>query len=506
MAMSYHRRSVFINGNSFVSSLCLLLAIFGSFAVGVANADLDAGQQSLTLTTPISDTSTSQIIPKRVSNSCANWENEPVAADGNCSRLAQPGLIRCHGGMNNLQRLNSKHGKLLPVRQLLLCGLPQAAFNRLGELQRFPQLRSLTIEYGDFTELTFDFPEMFHLQAINISWTNLTHISSRTFKRLHTLKILDLRWNQLIQLEGPLILPHTFQQLYLAGNPWNCTRNFKWLLLQPDKGRLVADRDELICTDGKYKELQMMLVMHYKVTVRKECESHEELRNCTCLMTYMHKTYTPHYTIICSNLQFNRLPSYLPVNTSSLYINDNLISDVSPLRDNPHYRDVVDMQLSNNRISSIDILEDTYWLQNFRMLNLHGNLLRKFQVYALDNALEDNPHGARLLFSKNPWHCTCKFGMRLRQLLTKYIDIVPDAYNVTCTYSNGDELRHAKVLSLTREDMCNVDPVDEWFMHPIDLLNCIFASLILLILGKLGYDYYFYRYHGKVPWIVLKMP
>lgn len=106
---------------------------------------------------------------------------------------------------------------------------------------------------------------LYFLQTINISWTNLTYISSRTFKHIYALRVLDLRWNQLIQMEGPLILPRTFQQLYLAGNPWNCTRNFKWLLLQPEKGRLVADREEVVCVDKKYKECPMMRVMNYKV-------------------------------------------------------------------------------------------------------------------------------------------------------------------------------------------------------------------------------------------------
>lgn len=167
---------------------------------------------------------------------------------------------------------------------------------------------------------------------------------------------------------------------------------------------------------------------------------------------------------------------------------------------------MVDVQLENNRISNIDLLEDTYWLQNFRLLNLQGNLLRKLQVYALDNALNDNENANLLLLSKNPWHCTCKFGMRLRELLTKYKDIVRDAWNVTCTYMQGDELRLAKVLSLTRHDMCNISPDDGMRIHPIDWLNCVLASLIILILGKLAYDYYFYKYHGRVPWIVLKMP
>ncbi|EDW09895.2 protein singed wings 2 [Drosophila mojavensis] len=494
--MSY--QSTFINENSFAFTLLLLVAIFGRFC-GV----VDAYTGNVTPT----KTAVANIPALIPSLSCVNWTTAPEAADGNCTRLTRNGLIRCYGGMNNVGILNSRLGKVVQAQQMLLCGWPRESFNPLRELQKFSQLRSLTIEYSGFTEFNIDFPDMYHLQAINISWTNLSYISTRTFKRIHALEILDLRWNQLIQLDGPLMLPHSFQQLYLAGNPWNCTRNFKWLLLQPEKGRLVVDREEIICADRKYKERQMLLVMHYKVVLRRECQSHPDLLNCTCLMHHIiPKSYIPLYTVNCSHLQFHNLPAYLPENTTTLYINNNLISDINPLRDNPHYHHVVDVQLENNLISNIDVLEDTYWLQNFRLFNLQGNQLRKLQVYAMDNALNDNENANLLLVSKNPWHCTCKFGMRLRELLTKYKDIVRDAWNVTCTYMQGDELRLAKVLTLTRHDMCNISAEDDTRIHPIDWLNCVLASLIILILGKLAYDYYFYRYHGRVPWIVMKMP
>ncbi|XP_033253624.1 protein singed wings 2-like [Drosophila miranda] len=164
------------------------------------------------------------------------------------------------------------------------------------------------------------------------------------------------------------------------------------------------------------------------------------------------------------------------------------------------------VHLENNRISNVDDLENTLWLQNFRLFNLRGNNLRKLHVYALDNALNDNENANLLLLSKNPWHCTCKFGMRLRELLNQYREIVRDAWNVTCTYMQDDELRLAKVLTLTRQDMCNVRAESGTQIHPIDWLNGVLASLIILILGKLAYDYYHYKYYNRVPWIVMKMP
>lgn len=91
-----------------------------------------------------------------------------------------------------------------------------------------------------------------------------------------------------MQLDGPLLLPRYFEKLYLAGkylvvcalsevfyhilisisffigNPWNCTRNFKWLLIQ-EKGAMVVDRDEIICMDKKYRDRHMLTVMNFKV-------------------------------------------------------------------------------------------------------------------------------------------------------------------------------------------------------------------------------------------------
>ncbi|XP_033253254.1 protein singed wings 2-like [Drosophila miranda] len=72
------------------------------------------------------------------------------------------------------------------------------------------------------------------------------------------------------------------------------------------------------------------------------------------------RTHIPLYTVNCSHMQFHSLPAYQQENTTTLTINDNLISDINPLRDNPHYRHVVDVHLENNRISNVDDLENTF--------------------------------------------------------------------------------------------------------------------------------------------------
>lgn len=54
-------------------------------------------------------------------------------------------------------------------------------------------------------------------QNINISWTRLGYIRPTLFSKLPSLKFIDLRWNRLDHMDGPLILPSNFEHLYLAG-------------------------------------------------------------------------------------------------------------------------------------------------------------------------------------------------------------------------------------------------------------------------------------------------
>uniref|UniRef100_A0A1A9WC71 CCZ1/INTU/HSP4 first Longin domain-containing protein n=1 Tax=Glossina brevipalpis TaxID=37001 RepID=A0A1A9WC71_9MUSC len=349
----------------------------------------------------------------------------------------------------HLERDHSEQ-KSRKIEEIIFCNWPERYFNPITTLQTLPNVKFLSIEHGPMKEILYQFPEMFYLQSINISWTDLSYIGPKTFKHVYTLRVLDLRWNQLMQLDSPLILSKTVEFFYLngndLGNPWNCTRNLKWLLTS-DKGYIVTDRRDLLCYDRKYKERHLLTVMNYKMILKHACQSNEDLRNCTCSMHHIvPKSHIPLYTVNCSYLGLYRLPAYLPDNTSSFYANGNKITDISPLRNNNHYRYVDDIHLDNNLIESIDVLEGSYWFEHFRLLNLKGNRLRKIPVYALDNALDDNPHASLLALSQNPWHCSCKFAMRFREILNKYNAILKDAWNITCIYKQGDELKSSTVI------------------------------------------------------------
>ncbi|KAJ6649368.1 Protein singed wings 2, partial [Pseudolycoriella hygida] len=347
-------------------------------------------------------------------------------------------------------------------------------------------------------------------KSINISWTKLGYTRPTLFKKLHALKFVDLRWNRLDHMEGPLILPPKFESLFLAGNPWNCTTNLKWLLNQT-KGEHVTDRNILKCTDLKYGGRPLLTVMQFKINIKEACYNSTELRNCSCTVSYIRlendgMSLKPMYSINCSRLNLIRLPSYIPENTTIFHATDNKITSLEPLKTT--YKQVQDIYLDHNDIHSIDILESDRgtddWLQTFRIFSLKGNRLTKLPVYILDNALESNHHAARLYLSLNPWRCDCIFTLRFQDLLIKFGGIIKDATNVTCKYIEGDDNFGVRVLALKTTDVCKF--LEEPKIQPLDLLNGFLGSLIVLVLGKLAYDYYHYRKSGRLPWIVTKLP
>lgn len=110
-------------------------------------------------------------------------------------------------------------------------------------------------------------------QFINISDTQLRSIKNDTFKNLPSIKTIDLRNNQMYLIERLLFtvpaLPDNsleFEpvQIYLKGNSWNCTKNLKWIAFDESKFEIV-DRNELNCSDQKYRGRPMLTVMNYKL-------------------------------------------------------------------------------------------------------------------------------------------------------------------------------------------------------------------------------------------------
>uniref|UniRef100_A0A1S4GP63 SRCR domain-containing protein n=2 Tax=Anopheles gambiae TaxID=7165 RepID=A0A1S4GP63_ANOGA len=398
-------------------------------------------------------------------------------------------------------------GRFNLTRRLVLCDWPLKSFDPLVLARLVPRIERLAITGRMLQRLAHDFPPLPYLRMVNITGTRLNHTGVNAFYELERLQVLNLRGNELEQIQ-----PYRFRsghvEVYLQGNLWNCTNDMIWLL--KEQSRQYVDKPTLVCKDWKYTGRPVLTAMEYKRVVRESC-LHEEIWNCSCHVSYLRLSdnglsFHPMIMVNCSDRGFYQLPQYLPGNTTVLHMARNKLQSVDSLTTNEHYQSVQDIYLDENRITSIDILEDTIWLDNFRILSLRGNRMNRIRVYSVEHAIERNPGVGKVYLSNNPWRCGCRFAIRFQRFLRKHESLVADSRNITCYFINDDDGRkqYLPVLTVTPNDICR--PSEHNTAAFYNTLSIIFATLIILIFTKLAYDYYHYRKYGKLPWLIMKMP
>ncbi|XP_039451179.1 protein singed wings 2 isoform X2 [Culex pipiens pallens] len=416
------------------------------------------------------------------------------------------GRTVCFRGLDTRRTLHSQ-GRFNRTKELILCDWPTQRFDPRELAELVPNVEKFAITGERMWMLKYDFPPLMNLWAINITGTKLNQTRASSFQRLPALRQLNMRGNALVEIV-PFVFRSAHVDIYLQGNPWNCTNDMIWLL--EERSGFYADKSLLVCKDWKYTGRPMVTAMEYKRVLREHCRSHEEIRNCTCRISYLRlsdsgKAFQPMVTVNCTGKEFYRLPSYLPPNTTVLHVANNRITEVELLTRVEMYMQVKDIYLDNNNITSIDILEDSEWLDNFRILSLRGNQIKRIRVYTMEHALQRNAHVGMLFLSDNPWRCGCRFATRMQEFLRKHESVVVDSRNITC-YTLNDEGHKSflPVMTLTPNDVCRETEDNRAAIY--DVMSIVFASLIALIFTKLAYDYYIYRKYGKLPWLIMKMP
>ncbi|XP_050098207.1 protein singed wings 2 [Anopheles aquasalis] len=417
-----------------------------------------------------------------------------------------PNRTVCFRGIDT-KKLQTGGAKLKQTKQLILCDWATRTFDPLILTKLVPQLERFALTGRTLQRLVHHFPPLSKLRELNITGTRLNHTDANTFYELEQLKVLNLRGNELEQIQQYRFLSDHVD-IYLQGNTWNCTNDMIWLLRE--RSDQYVDKPSWVCKDWKYTGRPVVTAMEYKRVVQESCQ-HEEIWNCTCHVSYLRLSdnglsFHPMIMVNCSDRGFYQLPQYLPGNTTVLDIARNKLQSVDSLTTNEHYQTVQDIYLDDNQITSIDILEDTIWLDHFRILSLRGNKLNRIRVYSVEHAMERNPGVGKLYLSNNPWRCGCRFAIRFQRFLRKHESLVADTRNITCYFINDDDGRkqYLPVLTLTPNDICRASEPNTAAFY--NTLSIIFASLIVLIFTKLGYDYYRYRKYGKLPWLIMKMP
>lgn len=247
--------------------------------------------------------------------------------------------------------------------------------------------------------------------------------------------MIDLRFNHLHLVEKLTLDSSAVVEIYLHGNLWNCSQSkvIKWLALNDTKFDIV-DKRKLNCSDTKFRAKPLYTVMIYKMSLTKICK--EILNNCSCHISYLRyeegsNSFRPVVSVNCSRKGFFNFPNKLPRYTNTLFIDHNNITSIDALCfQNSTYNDVHDIYLEYNQIRDVTVLDNCHWFENFRVLNLKGNLIERIPVFAFINSFEKSLHATKLLLSENNWICSCRFLPRLLKVFFIFTIQSIQLYNV----------------------------------------------------------------------------
>uniref|UniRef100_A0A8D9EJ72 Protein halfway n=1 Tax=Cacopsylla melanoneura TaxID=428564 RepID=A0A8D9EJ72_9HEMI len=174
------------------------------------------------------------------------------------------------------------------------------------------------------------------------------------------------------------------------------------------------------------------------------------------------------------------------------------ISSLEPVVNEPSYRSLLKLYADQNVIMSIDVLEGSTFISKFEELSLRYNKISIIPTYILNNAFaKTSMVRKQLSLGFNYIQCDCNTVQVLKNWLIAHTHDISDPNDLLCRNY------HSSVMRLEPAVIC-VTP-REWTDYIYYIIAGEVAALLLL-LGKVSYDYWVFRTEGYLPWPASKMP
>ncbi|XP_027836855.2 protein halfway isoform X1 [Aphis gossypii] len=224
--------------------------------------------------------------------------------------------------------------------------------------------------------------------------------------------------------------------------------------------------------------------------------------NCSCKwhgIEMVQETKTLHTVEVdCSNKQLSSLPENLPENTVLLNVTNNNITNIDLLVSDQTYKTLRFFYADENKISNLLSLEGSTFIENYAVLSLKLNQLKTLPMYILQNSFT-RFEGHIVNLGGNELQCDCSTAKSLKiWLLTNHIHI-PDYNEILCS-----NMQHKlKVIDLDQKLVC-IKKAD--WTHYMYYVIAAELSVLLLLIGKVSYDYWVFKTAGYLPWPASKMP
>ena len=282
--------------------------------------------------------------------------------------------------------------------------------------------------------------------------------------------------------------------LYLRGNPLRCHCHMLWLkhinAFYNPTVMFIADLHHLLCFTVINNEIRQLIsvddkdfVCLFEYLCNEKycgcCAKYADLTKCNCTAVCPRQCICywndiGRMIVNCSNQHLNEFPENIPEQTTELIFRNNSLSTIY-LED---LRKLTLLEIIDFSFNHIDFIRETFpFILKLHTISLSHNYitrvtkdtfsrLRSLQILYIDHnclngtmdlrvfekntflniiRLDENKLShiifgnfeeylfwAKLYLSSNPWDCRCASGPSLQHSVTRNVEAIPDAVNMTC--------------------------------------------------------------------------
>lgn len=443
------------------------------------------------------------------------WQRSPATDDSNRSvPIVIEHLTLARMGLDN----RKARELLLPLigpglRVLNLTGNLISNFDFNGvQQQQLSQLTTIDLSSNQLTY--FDVSRLERLRILDIHNNSMTSLNREQLPK-HVVKTQETFVNQQI--------PFFQYELNFADNPWDCSDREKTRWFIYDFIAPLVSRQENIFSRGRPR---------FWKSKEPECESPKKVRwfpfsvfvsvryanickRCACYMEAKYALAHYRYMVVnCSRSNIKELPLQLPKNVRTIDLSNNQIPNLLPIAKAdtvlpPQWLDVMNLDLRNNTIESIEGIEKL----RATKIELAGNLLTEVPLYLIEMLIAQK-HIDKMSFGNNPYLCECET-IKLKQWVSDHYSdsILLDPQHIRCGDLRPELEADSAIVSrlsidrkhrFYRQEVTSLETVflcpDLFWWQPYHLyFNISLAVLIVLLVGKVIYDYFWQKRTGKLP-------
>ncbi|XP_057321539.1 protein halfway-like [Microplitis mediator] len=368
---------------------------------------------------------------------------------------------------------------------------------------KWKNLKSLSITDGQINRVEGQFLNDTKISCLNLSNNALTDIENNFMSQLNYLKHLDLSYNNITHLPA---LNEKLHTLDISGiNTISCTEIASTIDTNKNYSRWLSfiHRNKSVCS----------AYSNYVWFNETEQLSLEELRNignllskcprgenwhCKCnfnrMVLFANNVSVRTVDVDCSNNNLTELPKELPPYTVTLTVTNNRIEKLDEIITNPSYHYLQNLYADYNEISSINILEGSKFANTFYSLSLRFNKLIPTYILVPKQYNDSDEVNSFIKLGGNEVFCDCYAARYLKDWLLLNVIDDDQVYCKNCL---------DRVVDLNVKQMCkfNNDLTD--YIYCIITIEVI---LLVTVLTKFFFDYWYYKKEGKLPWFSKVIP